>query len=309
MSENGEKRTRRDVSNFFKNPIVVFSGSFLFALLVVLFAERSLQVWGIIGVGFIYSLGSILYAIWNERVSSERLRRKYQELNRRVASLEAENKRLIEAKNTLEIQVPKVIAYGSVEKQIRILNENGDAHFSMTYNGINESGTPLQKVRFVVNTKGKITRNKVGGCKFNHEDVYPHIRNVPFGNGWRNEIILETSEPTDDGGPITAHYEVQLDKEYAEGFREGEITESNHEVSLKTDKFSVEVIAPKGFYFTNPTFNVKDVFGNIEIPLEKDRIMRECPPLPKEGRRKILWVIKNPRLSYRYFLLFAMKRK
>lgn len=311
VSQDGEHRKGylKSVADFFKNPIVVFSASFLFALFAVLFGERYIQVYGIVSICIIYSVFATFYAIWKENVSSERLREKNLDLQRKVEVLDDDNRKLKKERDALEKEVPKVIAYSLVEKHIKIHNEKGDAHFSMTYHGTNVSERPLRKVRHFVSTKEKLTKDKLSNIKFNTEDILPVVENIQFGSEWRNNIFLAAAEPVSDGTPVVTHYEAELEKEYADGFKLDGTTFSFHEVSLKTDRFLVEIIAPKGFYLANPQFDIRDVFGDIEVYREKDRVTRECPPLPKEGRKKIIWDISNPRLSYRYILEFGMIKK
>ena len=310
MSQNAEqeKGTLKSVSSFFKNPIAVFTASLLIALIVVVFEKRDVQIYGIIGVGFVYSLLSIVYAIWEEKVSSRRLREEKLVLTRKVEILENDNKKLKEKKDALEKEVPKVIAYSLVEKHVKIQGENGDAHFSMTYHGTNVSECPLRKVRHSITTREKLTIDRMSNIRFNNEDLYPDVKHIQFGKEWKNNIFLEASEPVPDSNPVVTHYEADLKKEYADGFQGG-TTDSFHTVALKTDRLLFEITAPEGFFFINPDFDVRDVFSNIEIHKEKDRIARACPPIPKDDRKKIIWDIPNPRLSYMYILLFSLKKR
>jgi len=55
-------------------------------------------------------------------------------------------------------------------------------------------------------------------------------------------------------------------------------------------------------------FDVRTISTDIEIHREKERISKEWPPLPKNNRKKIIWDISNPKLSYKYILLFSLKK-
>jgi len=303
VSQNGEpkKGFLRRVFDFFINPVAVFVYSFLFALLT-----EEKERWMIIGVGFVYIVGSVVYAIWHEKISAREAVEENQKLKREVKELEEERDGLKKAKDVLEKEVPELITYSCVEKEIKILDKDGNARFSMTHRGINESKTLLRRVGYVLVTEIKVDKNKLSNTTINNENVIPDVTPKQYGKAWRNQIFMETSEPVPDGEPIETHYEAYLEKEYASGF-EGK-TSSYHQVSLKTDKFSVVIHAPDGFYFTNPDFDVREIFSNIEVYHEKDRISKDCPPLPMQDRTKIVWKIANPRLSYIYILLFSLKK-
>ena len=297
------------LSKFFKNPVVVFSASFLFALFTVLFAERRIQIIGIVTVGAIYTFASICFAIWHEQISAEGLRRENKELKTKIETLTKGNEKLTEERDCLEKEVPKVFAHTAVKKRIEILDPQGTANFYMAYEGKNISGRPIRKVKHVIVANEKLTENKIRGAKFNTEDVHPILANIQYGNAWRNEITLESSEPTEDQAAINTQYEATLEKEYTEGFLEDKRTISYHEVAFRTDKFVVEIIAPKGFYFLSPDINVRDVFNDIEIDAEKDRIIRECSPVLRQNKGKLVWEVIKPRISYRYALLFALRKR
>jgi hypothetical protein len=177
----------------------------------------------------------------------------------------------------------------------------------MTYEGTNISECPIQKVRHFITTNQKLNKNDLQEVRFNNEDVHPDIRYVEQGKVWRNDIFFEASETVPNGAPVKTHYEAELKNEYTEGFKT--VASSFHEVSLKTDRLLLEITAPEGFFFANPNFDVRDIFSDIEVHREKDRIVRTCPPLPKMDRKKIVWDIPNPRLSYKYALLFSIKKR
>ena len=312
QDEQQEKRFRQKVYNVLKNPIVVFSSSFLFALLTILFPERLMQVIGIISVFLIFSVGSILVAIWNEKMSAKEIQRSYLELQRRVKTLKDECDILRNEKMVLEKEVPRAMEYNSVEKHIQLQGNEGNARFSLAYHGINISESSLRRVRHFVITEEKVEKEKLSNVKFNNEDIRPEIKytqHIRDGKvSWRNDIYFETSEPVPHNGRLDTSYEAELEKEYADAFK-GKEAPTSHEVSVKTDRFLVEVVAPVGFHFMNPKYDVRDMFSDIEIHHEKHRISNNCPPVPKQNREKIVWDIPNPRLSYRYILNFGLKKR
>lgn len=283
------------------NPIAVFVYSLLFALFGIEMVGKDLQPIAIGGVAVAYVLISIAVAVWREKVSAREIQAEYRELKRRVSELEV-----------LEKEVPKVMVYTFVEKHLRLKEENGNAHFSMAYHGKNISKSNLNRVRHFISTEEKIEEDQLSNVKFNNEDITPQIEHVQYiKNGktsWRNDIYFETSEPVLSDRQLNTSYEAELKKEYVDAFKDGWAV-TLHEVTVRTDRFLVDIVAPEGYYFKNPIIDVRDMFSNIEIHNEKNRISIECPPVAKHNRKKIVWDVLNPRISYRYSLLFKLEKR
>jgi len=313
MVSNGGK-TKSVVKSFyalFANPVAVFIYSLLFALLSLELIEKDLRPYGIVGVGIVYVMGSVAFAVWNEKISAKKALEDNQNLKRRVSELETEKEALTKEKNALENEVPKAIEYSNVRKYIELKDADGNACFKMSYEGKSLSESPVDKVRHFLTTEQKVMMEKLTNTKFNNEDILPKIEYTEcIKNGkttWRNEIYFETSEPVQIGKPLDTSYDAELGKEYSEAFKGG-TSITQHEVSVKTDRFLIEIVAPEGFYFKNPVFDVRDVFSDIEIHHEKSRIRDDCMPIPKQERKKIVWDILYPKLSYRYVLKFSLEK-
>ena len=315
MSRNEERKNGflKNVFDFFVNPVAVFTYSLLFALAASQRLGENVP-YAILSVAIVYTMGSVVYAIWNEKISARKAVDENRVLKGRVAALESEAETLRNEINILEMEVPKAIEYSLVEKQILLKDDKGNAHYKMAYHGknISESQTSLKKVRHFLTTEKKLEENQLTNLKFNSEDVHPEVVHTEWIKNakttWRNDIYLETTQPVDFDQPLDTAYEAELTEEYPDAFRGG-TSISLHEVSVKTDCLTVEITAPDGFYFANPSFDVRDIFSDIEIHSEKDRISKKCNPLPMQDRKKIVWRIPNPRLSYKYILMFGLKKR
>lgn len=288
----------------FSNPVAVFIAAVLLALAVVMFPEREQQIKGIISVCIIYTVGSFLYAIWEEKVSARRYQEENTEFRERIKILEDEETRLSELNKELEREIPKIIRYNSVYKRIKIKDDSGNATFSMTLDGINISDKPIQTIKQTLTAKKQLSVVK---AVINEEEVIPQVKSTQFGNRWQSEIILDALKPVDNDKPIVSFYEVELDEEYGEAFEEDKESSSLHSVFFRVDELITEIEAPDGFIFHPvPQTNVHDLFNGMEVFREKDRIDEECRPTLDSNRTKVKWVIKYPKISYQYEIYFHL---
>jgi hypothetical protein len=314
VSQNGgEKRgTLKSIYSVFANPIAVFLYSLLFALLSLGIVDVQMRSYAVMIVGTSYVLVSVGVAIWNEKISARRAQDENQKLKRQVDTLQTERNSLQKERDELEQEVPQVIEYSSVKKSITLKDAEGNAHFFMSYTGKSVSEGPVDKVRHFLTTAQKVQENRLAKAKFNNEDIHPRIEYTEWiKNGkstWKNDIYFETCEPVQRNEPLDTSYEAELEKEYPEAFKDNGLSITLHEVSVKTDRFLVEIAAPDGFYFKNPLFDVRDMFSDIEIFQEKTRMSDKCMPTPKQDRKKIVWDIPYPKLSYRYILKFSLEK-
>lgn len=307
-----KRRTLKSIYSFFANPIAVFAYSLLFTLVSLEILDVNLRSYVFVGIGTSYVLVSIVVAVWNEKISARRAENENRDLRTEVRKLEMQRDSLEKAKNALEKEVPQAIEYDLVKKSIQLKDAIGNAHFSISYQGRSLGEGPVDKVRHFLTTEEKVTGNKIANAKFNDEDIHPTLEHTEYiKNGkstWRSDIYFETCEPVQRNKRLDTSYEAELDNEYSDAFKDKKMAITLHEVSVKTDNFRVEIVAPDGYYLNNPLFDVRDLFSNIEIFQEKTRISNECMPTAKQDRKKIVWDIPYPRLSYRYILKFNLEK-
>lgn len=296
---------KESTMKLFKNPIAVFISAVLLTLAVVWFPEREQQIIGVICVCGIYTVGSFLYAIWEEKVSARRYQEENTEFRERINILEDEKTRLSELNEELEREIPKIIRYNSVHKRIKIKDNRGTATFSITLDGINISNKPIQTIKQTLTTEKPLSVVK---ALINEEEVIPQVKNMQFGNLWKSDIILDALKPVDHDKPIVSFYEAELDEEYREAFEEDKESSSVHSIFLRVDELITEIEAPDGFIFHPiPRTNVHDLFNGVVVFKEKDRMDEECRPTLDSARTKIKWIIKYPRLSYQYEICFHLE--
>jgi hypothetical protein len=290
-----------------KNPIASFIYSLLLAFVVLVSSKSIEQIIGIIVVFFVFGFVSLVYATYEEKVSARRYQEKNAELQDRIKKIDDDRKKLKAFNEELEREIPKVIRNKSVHKRIKIKDKSGSATLSITYNGENISNRPIQTIKHSVCTKKELSDAKIKKALINEEEVFPRVESKPCGEGYESKIILDALEAIDPGDPIVTSYDVELDEEYGEAFEENKEDNSTHSIYLRLDKLTMEIEAPAGFiFYPNPRTDVYDVFNGVEIFEEKDRLDKdkECRPTLDSSRRKLIWIVKYPRISYIYEAYF-----
>lgn len=294
------------VMKFFKNPLAAFIYAVLLTLAVVILPKREHQALLVLLVCGSYALICFLYVMWVEKISAKGYQEENAKLQERINTIEAEKERLSTKNEELEREVPKVIGYKSVRKKIKINDTSGNATLSMTYSGTNISNRPIQTIKHTIITKKQIPSIKKS--VINGEDVIPRIDSKPHGDGYETGIILDALEAVYPNASIESFYEVELDEEFREPFEENKEGKSTHSVYLRADELIMEIEAPDGFIFhPNPRIDVLDVFHVTEIIEEKERIDSEYRPTLDSSRKKIKWIIKYPRLAYKYEIYFHFR--
>lgn len=293
------------IKEFLRSPLILFLLPFSITITVAATTPTHLEKYkvpAIIGVGVVFALGGVLYGVYKEKISATEVREQNIKLQGEIRELRLENENLKE----LEKRIPKLIRYKTVRKNIKILNEKGDAHWTKLSEGINESDRPLTRKRYVLFTKNTIS--DVINPIINGDAVIPEIKSERYGDVCRSQIIFELTKPVGPGKPININYGYRFDREYEDAFSPGGKSSSGHGVNLLTDELVFEIEAPKNFIFhPNPEIDVRDSLNKVEIHREEDRILRECPPLLGASRRRITWRVSRPRLSYEYRILFSLK--
>src|SRR4030042_6982933 len=85
---------RRHVERFLRNPITTFVLVIAIAVVMVCFVERAQQIYGIVGLFLVFGVGSIIYSLWQERVSSARYRDENTKLSEQIRATITENAKL-----------------------------------------------------------------------------------------------------------------------------------------------------------------------------------------------------------------------
>ena len=301
------------VLKFFKSPLTAIILSILLTLATVLFVERESQIFSVLVIAFGLPIVSFLYVIWEERISSVRYRDKNIVLEREIEALKSENLKLSGINRELEREIPKVIHYTSVRKNIKIDDDKGNAVISVSYEGINISGRPMQRVKHTIGTKKPLPEDEILSMEVNGESLTPvkdvNVECKQFGDNYHvTSLYFETTKAIADRDPINISYKLKLKEEYDESFKEKGST-SSHRISVRTDSLFTEIRAPNGFIFSpNPGIDIRERENDIEIHAEEDRIMRECSPQLDSTRSKITWSIGYPRISYVYKIVFWLRK-
>lgn len=290
---------------FFGNPIVHLIVAFGLVLAITLTPNRTFQIIGIAILAVVLASGSVLFRIYQEKIAAAKYMDENRELREKIEKLGKEKETLTKIKEELEHEIPKIIKYNNVVKEIRIKNANGDAIFSLSYEGVNESGNPIDRLKTDIHTKKEII---VESASVNEESVTPTVEHVLHDDKCKSEIILPIRKAVPPEKPIKYGYEAHFKGEYDGAFGEG-TSSTAHRINLPTDIFTVRIRAPPRFiFYPNPNIQVRDIFNDIEVHNEEDRILRDYPPFLDAKRQKIVWTIKWPKISYKYLLFFQLKK-
>lgn len=288
---------RARVEEFLRNPIlhIVVTFSLVFALVTI--TDRIWQIIGVSLIAIVVCASSLLYYIYKERISAERLRDEVKKLK----VFEDEVKKL----KVLDKQIPRLIKYKRIEKRITIKNDNGDAKFSIFFSGENMTNRPLTKI-----CHGMITVEKVDNMRasVNREPITPTFNSVSHDKKFVTNIVFPIRKAIPARGPVEYEHETNLKGEYKKGFGAGR-SSSNHKFYFPTDLFYLQIKAPPGFIFhPNPETKVRDIFFDIEALEEEDRIRNENLPELDQNSRVITWEVKFPKISYLYIISFKLRR-
>ena len=294
--------------SLFAHPAAVFVYSLLFALVAVAIAEKSLQIAAIICIGVAFTLVSAFYLIWNERISAKACHSQNIQLQDQLSSAQETIQGLEKANKKLEAEIPKVIHYSIIRKEVEIKDMDGNADFTMHFEGENISKRSIDRIRHLLTSTENEVLKKNTNAWFNDEEVMPQVKSEQLGQGqWRTRIFLETTTPVLPKNQMKTRFKTFLEEEYKDAFDPNKKAMSSHQVALRTGKLETEIASPKGFaFFPNPEIEVRDVFTALRVPEEENRVISERALQVNSSRTKISFNIMHPRISYEYRLFFSL---
>jgi hypothetical protein len=316
VKESNFRKAGTEIGKVIGNPFITFSISIAIAIVTIIFNDRMYQFFGIVGLGITYVIISISYFLYNEKISSVDALKRCDALQYKIKTLEDKNTLLEKTKERLESQSPNLITYKLVRKKILLLNDNGDADFTMVNIGINLSDDAIRTLRYFIDTEKEIGLVNIKEVVFNQETQkifdLQKVKIVDTGTGkeqWHNILCLRPTNFSKPRQQLDTSYKFLFKDEYANAFKPNQTDFSSHTVNCLTDEVKFEIIAPTGYIFNDLDFNVRDPVNGIDALSEKFRVSRICPPEFISDRHCLIWVITKPILSYKYVLSFSLNKE
>ncbi|MDH5753675.1 MAG: hypothetical protein OEY95_00480 [Candidatus Bathyarchaeota archaeon] len=210
--------------------------------------------------------------------------------------------------------LPGRIRYHKAIKEIRIINEKGDANIGLIIEGQNLSDSSLDRIFHTVGPYDSTSfpPDKIEGTldgektEVSVESVARTTKNETRPSKYDCKVHFKFPNPIPPKSPLPVHgFSILIPECFRKAF-EDPPDRTVHSVDVLTDNLVIRVIVEPSITIADWDFSVEDFHRNVDGE-ELQRIKKGHPP-HLEGEKMLTWTISKPKLTYRYALSFRLVR-
>jgi len=269
--------------DFLGHPLYLFIFTLVVSLIFSMFPQGMIQFLAVLALGSFWVIAAILYA------TTKRNWALYESL-------------------------PGSIKYHQVIKEVRILNEKGDAKIKFFVEGENLGDYPLEELFHEMReydstdflpdkVEGTINGDRI---EVSVDSMSKTKKNQTKPSKYESKFYFKFPHPVHKRSPLPVHSFTVLIPGYCRNAFENP-DKTVHSIDVLTDNLTIKVLTERNIAITNWDFSVDD-FHRHPDDRERDRIKKEYLPT-LEGGKELTWVIENPRITDRYVLSFKLEAK